>query len=434
MKTVADQVAIAMQRKQGEEALRRSEERFRIFAEQLEQLVAERTEELTLSQERLRALASELNLTEQRERKRLATELHDHLQQMLVVGKLTVGQGKRLASGVPECETVLKRVEDILSDALAYSRTLVAELSPPVLRDHGLAAALKWLAEYMKKKHEQNVTVIVPEGDWFQLPEDQRVLLFQSVRELLINASKHAGTGTVTVRMTQREDQIQIEVCDEGRGFDLAAAARIPSGGISSKFGLYSIQERMRALGGSFDITSALGRGTTATLTLPLGKPSVADGMVDGEWLMKDGKRTSVSSDHSPLNIDHSHRRRSVRVLLADDHAMVRQGLRAVLDAYEDIQVVGEAGDGAEALRLVEESQPRVLVMDINMPKMNGIEATTRIKAHWPGIAVVGISVNAGDENSDVMKRAGAATVLPKDTAVEQLHAAIIEAVDSVDQ
>jgi DNA-binding NarL/FixJ family response regulator len=83
---------------------------------------------------------------------------------------------------------------------------------------------------------------------------------------------------------------------------------------------------------------------------------------------------------------------------------------------------------------MIEELRPQVVVMDINMPKMNGIEATTRIKAHWPEITVVGISVNVGDENSDVMKRAGAVTVLPKDTAVEQLHAAIVQTADAWDR
>jgi signal transduction histidine kinase len=258
---------------QAENELRRAQERLQRWNIELEQTVNAKTTALQQSEERLRALASELNLAEQRERKRLATELHDHLQQMLVVGKLAIGQGKRVSDGRPEYDAVLKRVDDILSDALTYSRTLVAELSPPVLRDHGLTAALKWLAEYMKKKHEQRVMVILPDDDGVMLPEDQRVLLFQSVRELLINASKHAGTGTATIRMTRHADQVQIEVHDDGQGFDLAAAAAAaagnPGGGISSKFGLYSIQERMKALGGSFSIRSMPGEGTTATLTLP---------------------------------------------------------------------------------------------------------------------------------------------------------------------
>lgn len=118
-----------------------------------------------------------------------------------------------------------------------------------------------------------------------------------------------------------------------------------------------------------------------------------------------------------------------VNVLLVDDHAMVRQGLRSVLDAYDDLHVVGEAGDGAEAVALVEDLRPRVVVMDINMPIMNGIDATTHIKTHWPETTVIGISINTGQGYSDAMKRAGAATVLPKDTAVDRLHDAIVQAV-----
>ncbi len=118
-----------------------------------------------------------------------------------------------------------------------------------------------------------------------------------------------------------------------------------------------------------------------------------------------------------------------VPVLLVDDHAMIRQGLRAVLEAYQDLHVVAEAKDGAEAVALVGCLHPRVVVMDINMPRMNGIEATTHIKARWPETTVIGISVNTGDGNSDAMKRAGAATVLLKDTVVGQLHDVIIQEV-----
>jgi DNA-binding NarL/FixJ family response regulator len=108
---------------------------------------------------------------------------------------------------------------------------------------------------------------------------------------------------------------------------------------------------------------------------------------------------------------------------------MVRQGLRSVLETYDDLHVVAEARDGAEAVKLVEDLHPRVVVMDINMPRMNGIDATTHIKTRWPETTVIGISVNTGDHNSDAMKRAGAATVLPKDTAVDQLYDAIIQEV-----
>jgi signal transduction histidine kinase len=172
-----------------------AEESLRRLKDDLEVRVKQRTQDLRQSQVRLRALTSELNLAEQRERKRLATELHDYLQQLLVYGKLTIGLGKRRVADVSAVVDVMKKVDEVLSEALTYTRTLVAELSPPVLRDHGLAAGLKWLAEYMRK-HEQTVTVTVPEGEGPELPDDQVMLLFQSVRELLINALKHAETSS----------------------------------------------------------------------------------------------------------------------------------------------------------------------------------------------------------------------------------------------
>ena len=245
------------ERKEWEKALRDSENRLRAFSGQLEQLVQERTEALTQSHDRLRGLATELNLAEQRERKRLAAELHDHLQQLLVLGRLKLGQGKELVERLPKCAQLISEADGILSEALTYTRTLVAELSPPVLRDHGLAAGLKWLGAYMHK-HDMAVTVTVPEAT-LQLPEDQALLVFQSVRELLMNALKHAATGTADVTMELDGDRLRLQVHDDGRGFDLAAAAETAtSTKLASKFGLFSIRERMNALGGSFAIESAI--------------------------------------------------------------------------------------------------------------------------------------------------------------------------------
>jgi DNA-binding NarL/FixJ family response regulator len=117
--------------------------------------------------------------------------------------------------------------------------------------------------------------------------------------------------------------------------------------------------------------------------------------------------------------------RNIVRLLLVDDHAMVRQGLRALLESYGDIQVVGEASNGLEAVEMTEQLQPSVVVMDINMPEMNGIEATAKIKSSQPHTVVIGMSVNAAGENQKAMKTAGASRLLTKESAVEHLHTAI---------
>ena len=344
---------------------------------------------------------------------------------MLVLGKLKLGQGKRLAEATPLCAKLINETDEVLSDALQYTRTLVAELSPLALRDHGLAAGLKWLGDDMKK-HDMAVTVTVAEGAEIDVPEDRSVLLFQSVRELLINASKHAGTHEAWVKLEQRDGQLVIEVKDNGVGFDLAAADT-PNRDLSSKFGLFSIRERMRALGGSFDIQSSSGQGATATLSLPLRGTGLG---VRGEE-PKDqeevrGKVLGVSSSEYASHLTPHPSR--VRVLLVDDHAMVRQGLRTVLDSYADIEVVGEASDGEEAVAAMEALHPAVVLMDINMPTMNGIEATAQIKARHPEVIVIGLSVNARGENERAMKQAGAAMLLTKEAAMDELYRVMQEA------
>jgi PAS domain S-box-containing protein len=399
-----------------------ADEELRRWKDELEVRVKERTKALVDSEERLRALTMELNLAEQRERHRLAIELHDHLQQLLVLGKIKIGQSKPLASAVPGCAEAMRQVDEILSAALAYTRTLVSELSPPVLREHGLAAGLRWLVEYMRR-HDLTVTLTLPHEDQLKLPEQQSVLLFQSVRELLINASKHAGTGLAWVTVRRDAGELLIDVMDQGPGFDSPSSASpgATSSELSSKFGLYSIQERMKALGGRLVIDSCPERGTTATLAL---RCKEAD--VQNEPSAPRGAEPMLVSSSGPSAHPAAHDAR-IRVLLADDHAMVRQGLRAILERHADIEIVGEAANGLEALDLTDRFRPEIVVMDINMPEMNGIEATARLKARYPGLYVLGLSVNAGRENQYEMSRAGAQALLTKEAAGDQLYGLIQE-------
>jgi DNA-binding NarL/FixJ family response regulator len=121
-----------------------------------------------------------------------------------------------------------------------------------------------------------------------------------------------------------------------------------------------------------------------------------------------------------------------IRVLIVDDHAMVRQGLRAVLQSYPNIEVVGEAANGEEGVACVQKLQPAVIVMDIGMPNLDGIGATRLIKIQYPQIAVVGLSVNAPSFHVDAMLKAGAFEVLTKDKAVDELYSAIQRAIAAV--
>jgi DNA-binding NarL/FixJ family response regulator len=115
----------------------------------------------------------------------------------------------------------------------------------------------------------------------------------------------------------------------------------------------------------------------------------------------------------------------TIAILLADDHVLVREGTRELLEHEEDMEVVGEAGDGEDAVRLATDLQPDVVVMDIAMPTLNGIEATRRIKATQPETAVLILSAYDDDQYVFALLEAGAAGYLLKDVPSHELVGAI---------
>ena len=115
----------------------------------------------------------------------------------------------------------------------------------------------------------------------------------------------------------------------------------------------------------------------------------------------------------------------TIRVLIVDDHLVVREGLRLILETSEGIELVGDAADGASAVRLLEEVQPDVVLMDLRMPGMDGIECIERIRAAWPHIAVVILTTYNEDDLMIRGLRAGACGYLLKDTNRETLFNAI---------
>lgn len=409
------------------------------LAEELEDRVKDRTKELLQSQTLLRQLASELTIAEQRERRRLATDLHDYLAQLLVCARLKVAQSRgRMEDS--EAESWLGESDDILQQALTYTRSLVAQLTPMALHEFGLAAALKWLADQMRQQYRLSVQVDVQQGMSVTLPEDQSVLIFQSIRELLINVAKHARIDQAAVRMEQRDGRLVIAVIDEGLGSDTTTSPP-PT---SSKFGLFSIGERMRALGGTFEFRSIHGKGTTATLTLPLpvaGADTPAPTPKSQSHVVPQQQPPATELEYSQVRAQRSafggspeRMRQSdpledklrIRVLLVDDHALVRSGLSSVLRYHTELQVVGEAADGQEAVALAAALKPDVVVMDVNMPRMDGVEASKRIKRELPGTVVIGLSMHEGGHHESAMRESGAAAYLTKDSAAERLIETIL--------
>jgi len=114
-----------------------------------------------------------------------------------------------------------------------------------------------------------------------------------------------------------------------------------------------------------------------------------------------------------------------IRILLAEDHALVRAGIRSLLASVPDLAVVGEAGDGREALAILERIPADVVILDITMPGMNGLEAASRIAERWPATKVIILSMHSNEEYVSRALRAGAAGYLLKDAGTSELEAAI---------
>jgi signal transduction histidine kinase len=242
-------------RNKPEQALRDSEERLRLMNEILEKRVEERTRELEQRALRLRQLATDLTLSEQRERQRLAMVLHDGLQQLLVAVKLRTAlleRGRHLRQTATD-------IINLIDDAIETSRSLTAELSPPVLYQSGLLQGIEWLANWMHDKHGLSVNLVAREQIG-PLPEEITILLFQALRELLFNVVKHAGVKAARVEVVRYDGHIQLEVSDTGVGF--AAEKPYSREDKSGGMGLFSINERLSYLGGRMEIDSAPGKGS----------------------------------------------------------------------------------------------------------------------------------------------------------------------------
>jgi signal transduction histidine kinase len=229
--------------------------------------VTQKERDLVDLSENLRSLSSELLLTEERERRRIAVELHDRIGHALANVKMELGALSEELDGGGSAER-MDRIGQLVDQSIEDTQSLTFELSPPVLYDLGLEAAVEWLVDQMR---EQYRIAIDFDDDLNPKPLDEtiRVLAFQASRELLFNIVKHAHAHHAWVALKRASGAVHIEICDDGIGMPTSVQGRTTmrkSGG----FGIFSIQERLKHAGGRLEITSQPGEGTQMTLILPM--------------------------------------------------------------------------------------------------------------------------------------------------------------------
>jgi PAS domain S-box-containing protein len=382
---------------------KKKEEELVRYKDGLEELMRERTAELEEKAAQLSRLSAQLTLAEQRERRRLALIIHDHLQQLIVSARFHV---EALAGRFNEKkEADCKKIIAILSESEKVTRSLNAQLSPNILYERGLKAGLRWLARKMGDMYNLRIDTHIDPSILVER-DDVKVLLFESVREILFNAAKHAGTPSVSIRMfKENESRVWISVSDNGVGFNPKHLFKNIRD--DTRFGLLSIRERLEIIGGKLKVESSPGKGSIFHLIVPAEKVM--------EKFISEGGGGDMPFGEGE----------AIRVLLVDDHTVMREGLSSLLGSHSDIEIVGEAESGEEAVQKVRQLQPDVVLMDIKMPGMDGIEATTLIHSELPHIKIIGLSMFDEDDLVNGILSAGATVFVNKNEPASTLLAAI---------
>ena len=263
------------ERKRAEEVLKKSKdeledkvgERTALLSEINKSLLAEiqerkRTEKrLRAAQMNLRAMASEIVIADEKSRQNFATELHDSVVQTLGAAKL---RSELMHEIIPEaCFPYLKDLHNLILQSITQARSIMSEMSPPVLYELGFVPAIEWLSEQIKSQH--NLEISCQANDSFKpLTHEVQIVLFQATRELLLNVVKHANAKKVVVSITEDQKKARITVIDDGIGFDGKVSFHADASG---GFGLFSIRERLKHLGGQLSIFSKPGKGTRVIMT-----------------------------------------------------------------------------------------------------------------------------------------------------------------------
>jgi PAS domain S-box-containing protein len=387
--------------------LKKTEQKLRQLNETLEQKVAERTRVIETRSKQLQALAVELIEAEEHERRRLADHLHGELQQMLAAAKI---QLEAVSQGQPD-ESTLSNVRHLLEASIGESRRLAHELFPQVLQHADLSAALKWIARYYREQFGLQVALEM-DATWQAESKPIKTFLFRAVKELLFNVVKHADVKSARIDLAMSDGSLVLTVSDRGRGIepDILKFDAAPVG-----LGLLSLRERVQYLGGSLAIETSPGLGSRITLKVPVSVANADE--VPRPMALQQTDTPAENGRDAGVDV--------TRVLFVDDHSMLRKGLINLVGNQPGIDVAGEASNGREAIDQVRQLKPDVVVMDVSMPEMDGIEATRHIKAQWPEVRVIGLSMFEDEHISHSMLEAGAEAFVSKTASSAELLKAI---------
>jgi two-component system NarL family sensor kinase len=350
-----------------------------VVATELTELI-ETNEALRVSELSLRQLSARLLKLQDEERRRIARDLHDTTGQKIAVLSMTIDRlAKLVDTRKADIKDALAESRDVVGKIGEEIRTLSYLLHPPLLDECGLASAVLWYAEGFKKRSGIHLNVSIDE-ELVRLTTDAETALFRVLQESLTNVHRYSGSPSAEIRIFQSAGKVHLDIIDHGKGVKAGTERPMFAGAPTLGVGIPGMRERIRQLGGQLEVDFS-NEGTRVHASLP----------VEASTEQSIDQSTSELFRHKE-NFQASLRQRPEvrkRILIADDHEVMRRGVRGLVESQEGWSVCGEAIEGNEAISKTRELHPDLLILDVSMPGMSGIEAALQILKDDPSIKIL---------------------------------------------
>ena len=373
--------------------------------------VVDANEALRVTETSLRQLSARLLQLQDEERRRIARDLHDVTGQKIAVLSMSLDRLARLTEQrKPEAKETIKESRDLVSQIGEEIRTLSYLLHPPLLDECGLASAVHWYAEGFQKRSAIKLEVEV-DADLPRLPSEAETTLFRVVQESLTNVHRYSGSPAAKIRISKNSGEVQLEIIDYGHGIKSGTAQAKLDGQAPLGVGIPGMRERLHQLGGELNVDFGTS-GTRVVATLPIKKSVESD---------VEGAEDQTSLSFAMRSAEDARR----RILIADDHELMRRGLRGLLESHDEWAVCGEAVEGSEAVRKSTELKPDLVIMDVNLPGLSGIEAAQQIRIEREAAKILFFTVHDSDEIIREIIEVGALGYVAKSRASQDLIEAV---------
>jgi two-component system NarL family sensor kinase len=352
-----------------------------VVATELTELI-ETNEALRVSELSLRQLSARLLKLQDEERRRIARDLHDTTGQKIAVLSMSLDRlAKLVDTRKVDVKDALTESRDVVGKIGEEIRTLSYLLHPPLLDECGLASAVLWYAEGFKKRSGIHLSVSIDE-ELVRLTTDAETALFRVLQESLTNVHRYSGSPSAEIHIFQSPSKVHLEIVDHGKGVkgvkggtERSTFAGAPTLGV----GIPGMRERIRQLGGQLEVEFS-NEGTRVYATLPR-EASAEESAEQSSQLFRDKENFQANPRQRPDV--------RKRILIADDHEVMRRGVRGLVESQEEWSVCGEAIEGNEAISKTKELRPDLLILDVSMPGMSGIEAALHILKDEPNTKIL---------------------------------------------